>query len=83
MSFEAAVSLEGMAFKADYYADESESIDVWDSDWNNHYMWVVTHHTGQLTLRIYLTPDSEAVDEVELESATEVPPEPSAEPAPT
>ena len=50
MTLNADISLEGMAYTADYYAGNTGSIDVWDSDWNDHYMWLVTHHDGRLTL---------------------------------
>ncbi len=80
MSLNAEISLEGMAYKADYYADDTGSIDVWDGDWNDHYMWLVTHHVGRLSLLVYLTPDGMRIDEIELHGATEVMPEPTPEP---
>jgi hypothetical protein len=61
----AQLVLQGMASKADYYGDDNPSVEVYDIDWNNHYMWVGTNHTGRLSLTFYLTQHGAALDEVE------------------
>lgn len=78
VSVTAQFLLEGMAFKADYWGENDLSIEVYDDDWNNHYMWIATHHTGRLSFTIYLTPDSSDVDETEFVEAAEILPEPPA-----
>ncbi|WP_216209770.1 hypothetical protein [Amycolatopsis aidingensis] len=75
VSVTAQLLLEGMAFKADYYGENDLSIEVYDGDWNNHYMWVGTYHTAQLSLAIYLTQDSSAPYEAELLEADEILPD--------
>ncbi|WP_410646524.1 PIN domain-containing protein [Amycolatopsis sp. cmx-4-54] len=80
VSVTAQLLLEGMAFKADYYGEDDLSIEVYDGDWNNHYMWVGTYHAGRLSFTIYLTPDSSAFDEAELLHAEELLPEPTDNP---
>jgi hypothetical protein len=74
-SITARISLEGMAFKADYYGENDLSIEVYDGDWNNHYMWVGTYHTARLLLTVYLAQDSSAFDDAELLEANEILPE--------
>jgi hypothetical protein len=71
-SIVAYITLEGMAFKADYYVENDVSVAVYDGDWNNHYMWIGTHHTGRLSFTICLTPDCGDVDSVEFDHAEEI-----------
>jgi hypothetical protein len=80
VSLDADIDLDGMAFKSDYYSDDDASVDVLDSDWNDHYVWVATHHKGHLSLMVYLTPDGTGVDAVELVNADEIVPEPTSGP---
>jgi predicted nucleic acid-binding protein len=72
VSINAQLLLEGMAFKADYYGENDLDIEVYDNDWNNHYMWVGTYHAARLSLTIYLTQDGSALDEAELLEANEI-----------
>lgn len=72
VSLDATFTLDGMAFKGDYYVSDDEETSVWDSDWNDHYMWVATHHHGRLSLLVYLTRDGMDFDAVELEDAEEI-----------
>jgi hypothetical protein len=71
MSLNASITLDGMAYKADYYVADTKSVDVLDRDWNDHYMWVATYHRGRLSLLVYLTADGADFDDVELVDAQE------------
>ncbi|PSL51525.1 uncharacterized protein DUF4935 [Saccharothrix carnea] len=72
VSLDAGVTLDGMAFKADYYGADVDSVSVLDGDWNDHYMWVATYHRGRLSLLVYLTVDGMHFDAVELVNAEDI-----------
>lgn len=75
ISLDAGITLDGMAYKADYYGVSTSSVYVLDGDWNKHYMWVATYHRGRLSLLVYLTADGTNFDAVELVNAEEIVPE--------
>lgn len=67
----AEVTLDGFAFKADYYVEDQVRLDVQDADWNNHYMHVWEYHDADLTFRLTLNEDGTSVEECWLEEAVE------------
>lgn len=67
----AVVTLDGFAFKADFYAEDRVRLDVQDADWNNHYMHVWEYHDADLTFRLTLDEDGTAVEECWMEEAVE------------
>ncbi len=77
VSVRANVTLEGMAFKADYYGENSLDISIYDGDWNDHYMWIGTHHSGRLYFCVALNQDGSAVEETDFDHAEEDVPEES------
>ncbi|WP_197523439.1 PIN domain-containing protein [Actinokineospora pegani] len=68
---EGTVTLDGFAFKSDYYGEDRISLDVLDSDWNNHYMHVNEYHDATLTFRLTLDEKGSAIGECWLEHAVE------------
>lgn len=62
--------IDGMLFKAEFYIADDEDIEVLDSDWNDHYMWVQKWVPVTLTIYIEFDIESNEVVTWELESVT-------------
>ncbi|MGW5779883.1 PIN domain-containing protein [Streptomyces sp. NPDC003863] len=55
---EADVQFDGFAYKSDF----AEGLDVHDSDWNDHMMWVYTTQRAALVFNATITPQREVAD---------------------
>jgi predicted nucleic acid-binding protein len=55
---EADVQFDGFAYKSDF----TEGLDVHDSDWNDHMMWVYTIRRAVLVFNATITPQREVTD---------------------
>jgi predicted nucleic acid-binding protein len=64
----ASVTLDGFVMKADI-GFLPEDVKVLDGDWNDHMAWVGFAREMELSFHLRVNPDSESVDDVELESA--------------
>lgn len=67
----AEVTLDGFAFKPDYYIEDRVRLDVQDPDWNNHYMHVWEYHDADLIFRLTLNEDRD-IEECWLTEAEEI-----------
>jgi len=65
-------TFDGFVYKADYYANDPD-VEVWDSDWNDHYVWAATHRQLELVFNVTADVAGETVDEVTLEAIRELP----------
>lgn len=67
----ADVTLDGFAFKGDVYAVDRVNVEVQDSDWNDHYMWIHEHHNAELTFRLAFDHNGAKIEECWLEDSRE------------
>jgi hypothetical protein len=64
---DAEVSVEAFATKADYFAGLEEGVELLDSDWNDHYVWV--SYSVSARLRFNVTTIAGQVEEIAFDEA--------------
>jgi hypothetical protein len=70
-SLEAEVTIEGFMYKADFYAlGDNQRIDVLDSDWNDHTMWVAITRRLALNFHVRIAADGQSIEDIEFEELT-------------
>ena len=69
----ADMAIDVFVFKSDYYSGVGEEVplDVWDSDWNEHYIWAVVEAKLELPMSLVFDASKETVENFEVNSIGE------------
>ena len=70
----ADMTVDVFVFKADYYGGLAEEVplDVWDSDWNEHYVWAVIEPKLPLSFLLVFDASKETVESFEVNDVGEI-----------
>lgn len=63
------ISFIGFMTKSDWFSEDYDGIELWDSDFNDHYVVVAAHRVLELTTKVTYDPDADAADVDELVSS--------------
>jgi hypothetical protein len=63
------ISFTGFMAKSDWFSEDYHGIELWDSDFNDHYVVVAAHRVLELTTKVTYDPDADAADVDELVSS--------------
>jgi hypothetical protein len=71
-TFRVDVSFAGFMDKSEWFMDDHPGVELWDSDWNDHYVAVEAHRTLELVVSIWIDEENEHLEVEEIEQVSVV-----------